>query len=114
MTLREIVDALGLEILAGGDRLDRTVAGVYCGDLLSNALAASHPGDLWITIQHHVNVIGVARIAELSGILLAANVEPAEPVITRADEMGIPLLRASVPTFECAARLHRVLSREPR
>jgi hypothetical protein len=114
MTLLEIVDALELEILAGGDRLDRTVSGGYCGDLLSNVLATARPGDLWITIQHHVNVVGVAQVAGLTGVLLAANALPAESMVAKSDELGVVLLRSPHSAFDLAGRLHRALSGEPR
>lgn len=114
MTLLEIADRMGLEILAGAPLGDRTVAGGFCGDLLSNVLAAARPGDLWITIQHHANVVGVAQVAGLSGVLLAADVQPAESVVAKADELGVVLLRSPRSAFELAGRLHRALSGEPR
>jgi len=114
MTLREIADRLGCQILAGARRGDRRVTGGFCGDLLSNVLAAARPGDLWLTIQHHVNVVGVAQVAGLAGILLVEGVEPAESVIAKAEELDVAVLRSSQSAFELAGRLHRTLFAELR
>jgi hypothetical protein len=114
LTLREIVTALGLDVLCEGGGLDVPVAGGYSGDLLSNVLAAARPGDLWVTTQHHVNVIGVAQVAELAGVLLAANALPTEAVIAKADELGVVLLGSPHSAFELAGRLFRVLRGESR
>jgi len=109
MTLQEIAERLDLEILTTGVDLDRSVSGGYCGDLLSNVLAAAGAGSLWITIQHHVNVIGVAQVAGLGGVLLAAGVQPLPSVVERAEEGGVPLLRSSRSAFELAGSLYPLL-----
>ncbi|MEN6368999.1 MAG: DRTGG domain-containing protein [Thermotogota bacterium] len=109
MTLRDIVRQLELKVVAGADWLDRDVSGGFSGDLLSNVLASARPGDLWITIQRHVNVVGVAQVAALSGILLAGGEPPAVAVLAKAEEMGIPILLSRDGAFELAGRLHRIL-----
>ena len=109
MTLQDIVARLELEVVAGRGRLGREVTGGFSGDLLSNVLAAARPGDLWITIQRHVNVVGVAQVVGLAGILLAGGERPAGAVIDKAEEMGIPILLGRGAAFETAGRLHRIL-----
>ncbi|MGD9675863.1 MAG: DRTGG domain-containing protein [Candidatus Bipolaricaulia bacterium] len=109
MTLRDLAQRLGLEIVVDAGGLDREVSGGFSGDLLSNVLAAARPGSLWITIQRHVNVVGVAQVAGLSGILLSGSERPAPGVIAKAEEMGVPMLLAPDAAFELAGRLYRVL-----
>jgi hypothetical protein len=109
MTLRDIVRQLGLEVVAGAGWLDRDVSGGFSGDLLSNVLAAARPGNLWITIQRHVNVVGVAQVAGLSGVLLAGGEPPAAVVLAKAEEMAIPILLSRDGAFVLAGRLHRIL-----
>jgi len=109
MTLRDIVQRLALEVIVNAGGLDREVSGGFSGDLLSNVLAAARPGNLWITIQRHVNVVGVAQVAGLSGILLAGGESPSPAVVAKAEEMGVPILLGRESTFEAAGRLHRIL-----
>ena len=76
MKLAEIIEQLSLELLTSSGADNVTVAGGFCSDLLSHVLSAAKPGDLWITIQHHANVVAVAQVAGLSAVLLADGKRP--------------------------------------
>ena len=73
MRLKEIVDKLDLEVRCGHDKLDNRVNGGYASDLLSDVLANSREGDLWITLQIHENIVAVASMKGLSGIVIINN-----------------------------------------
>ena len=109
MRLADIVDQLSLDVLTPVSALDSDVTGEYCGDLLSHVLAKATPGDLWITIQHHTNVVAVAQVAELAAILIADGRLPSEETLARAKDGGIILLGTSESSFEIAGRLLRLL-----
>jgi len=108
MTLADIVKRMDLEVLAGSAALDRPVKMVYSGDMLSDVLARAHPGELWITIQVHLNVIPVAVMKELAGILLPNGRRPDPEVLKKADEEGVPILVTSLGTYEAACRLYEL------
>ena len=110
MRLAEIIDRLSLDVLTRGldDTID--VTGGYCGDLLSHVLAAAVPGDLWITIQHHTNIVAVAQVAGLAAVLIVDGRLPNEDTLTRAKEGGIVLLGTSESSFAIAGRLHTLLA----
>jgi len=57
MTLNEVVNSLGLTVCCGGDKLQHEVAGGYASDLLSDVIANSKPGSVWVTMQVHVNIV---------------------------------------------------------
>jgi len=106
MKLTEIVEALELEVKSGADILDAEVLGGYASDLLSDVLANSSEGDLWITLQIHENIIAVASMKGLSGIVIINGREPEEETLERAVEENIPVLLSPVPAFELIGRLH--------
>jgi predicted transcriptional regulator len=108
MTLADIVKKLDLEVLAGNGSLDRPVTMVYAGDMLSDVLARAHPGELWITIQVHLNVIPVAVMKELAGILLPNGRRPDAEVLKKADEENMPILSTPLGTYEAACRLYEL------
>jgi predicted transcriptional regulator len=108
MTLADLVERMQLEVLAGGGRLDRPVTMVYTGDMLSDVLARAHPGELWITIQVHLNVIPVAVMKELAGILLPNGRRPDAEVLRKAGEEGVPLLSTPLGAYEAACRLYEL------
>ncbi|MEW5725786.1 MAG: serine kinase [Thermodesulfobacteriota bacterium] len=111
MKLSDIVEKLGLEVLAGAGRLDREVTGGYASDLISDVMANSRPGQLWITLQAHVNVVAVGALRELAGVVIVRGRAPAGEALAKAEEEGLPLLRTELPAFEISGRLHRLLYR---
>ena len=110
MQLLEIIDRLELTLLSSEADLEIEVTGGYCGDLLSHVLASAVPGNLWITIQHHANVVAVAQVVELAGVLLAAGVRPSEAVLDKACTNGTAILCSQEPAFRLAGRLYRLLT----
>lgn len=108
MTLREVVDALHLQVKCCEDRLDREVKGVYVSDLLSDVMARSRAGDLWITLQTHLNIVAVAALNDLVGIVLVNGREPEEATLKKAREEGVVIMVSQEPTYEIAGKLYQM------
>lgn len=108
MKLKEIVAALGLEVRSGAGLLDKEVKGGYASDLLSDVMAHTKPGDLWITLQVHVNIVAVATLNDLAGIILVNGREPEEVTLRKATEEGVVLMASRLSTFEVAGRLYEL------
>lgn len=109
MTVREIADRLGLRALAAGGGMDAVVGGGYTGDLLSDVMANAGPGQAWITIQVHQNVVAVALLTGVAAVIIAGGREPQAETLARAQREGIPVLVTEAPAFEVAGRLYRLL-----
>jgi predicted transcriptional regulator len=105
MKMREIVDKLPLMLRAGASGLDAEVTGGYAADLLSCAMAGAHRGNIWVTLQGHLNVIAIATLNELSAIIVTEDKPVAPDTLARADAEGVPVLSTSLSTFEVAGRL---------
>ena len=71
MTLQELVQRLELIVRSANNELEHEVTGGYASDLLSDVMANSKPGNIWITIQIHPNIIAVATLKELTGIIIS-------------------------------------------
>ena len=108
MNLKSVVETLGLEVRAGEDRLDKEVQGGYVSDLLSDVIANSRKGDLWITLQIHQNTVAVAVLKELAGIVIIGGKEPAAETLKKAEEESIVVLTSALPAFELAGRLYEL------
>jgi len=105
LTLQEIVSALGLEVVAGADRLDGEVTGGYASDLLSCVMAGAKAGTIWVTLQAHTNVIAVAELLNLAGVIITEGMRPSEETLIRANEKSIPTLLSKESTFTVVGRL---------
>jgi predicted transcriptional regulator len=108
VTVFDIVQSFALETRAGKNRLGEEVTGGYASDLLSDVIAHTHKGNIWITIQTHPNIVAVATMKELAGIILTGGREPDAETVQKAEEEGIPILVSSLFTFELAGRLYRI------
>jgi hypothetical protein len=108
MTLRDVVDSLGLQVVAGGDDLEREVTGGYASDLLSDVMARGRQGAVWITLQTHSNIIAVAALKELAGIVVVNGRTPPDETIARAQQEGTPLFTTPLTAFEAAGRLYQM------
>ncbi len=106
MTLKELGSKLDLEVTAGAAGLGREVTGGYASDLLSDVMANSREGDVWITLHRHPNIVAVALNGALAGIVLVNGREPEDVTLERAEKEGVPILVSSLPTFELVARMH--------
>ena len=110
MKLSEIVEKLNLKVLAGAESLDREATGVYAGDLLSDVMAHSRTGQVWVTLQGHLNVVAVAALKELSGLILINGREPAEDALAKAEEEGLPILQSDLGAYELCGQLYSLMA----
>lgn len=104
MTIRQIVAELGLKVLAGEHALDREVKGGYAADLLSCVMAGAQSGQLWFTLQTHLNIVAVASLTGVAAVVVTENAPVSSEAIARAEAEGVVLLSSSAPTFETIAK----------
>jgi hypothetical protein len=108
MTLEEIVGELGMNVRSAAGNLRREVAGGYASDLLSDVMAHAGKDYLWITLQLHQNIVAVAVLKELAGIVIVNGRDPDQATLEKAEEEGIPILVTDLPSFEIVGRLYQL------
>ncbi|MEN6347708.1 MAG: DRTGG domain-containing protein [Armatimonadia bacterium] len=108
VTVARATEALSLRVEAGGEHLEAAITGAQVCDLLSHVMAQGKHGHLWITIQTHPNIIAVAALAGLSGIVIASGFEPEDDTVMRAEDEGIPLLMSPQTAYELAGKLYEL------
>ena len=106
MKLTELIQKLDLSVRSAKAHLDREVTGGYASDLLSDVLAHGKEGDLWITLQIHQNIVGVASMKDLAGIILVNNREPEPETLEKAETEKLPIMVTKMPTFELVGKLY--------
>jgi predicted transcriptional regulator len=105
MIVSDIVESLGLTVAAGAQSLEREITGGYAADLLSCVMAGAAAGNLWVTLQAHPNVVAVADLLGLAGVIITEGTAADEATLSRAEERGVPILLAQETTFSVVARL---------
>lgn len=111
MILSEYIEFAGLRNYTEGISLDREIRGGYVSDLLSDVMGNSADGEVWITLQSHLNVIAIASLKELAAVVLVKGIHPDRKVIEKAKENNIPLLGSEDSTFHVAGKLYQAITR---
>ena len=107
MLVKEVAGTLGLKVLAAGQEQD--VTGGYASDLLSDVIANAEEGCLWITVQRHLNIVAVAQLKKLAGIVLSRGGEPDAAVLARAAQEGLFILSTPCDSFTIAGKLYALV-----
>ncbi len=110
MNLAFLAKELDLKVVSCEDQLIREVKGGYVGDLLSDVIANSKQGDVWITRQSHQNIIAVSALREHAGIILSLGTEPGDDTLGKACHEGIPVFITALPSFEIAGKIYDLLA----
>jgi len=108
MRLSELAQKLGLSVLCSGPGMETPVAGGYVSDLMSDVIAHAEAGDLWLTVQIHANIVAVAAMKELAGVVLTGGREPEAETLRKAGEKKVTLLASRLPAFELSRRLYQL------
>jgi hypothetical protein len=108
MKLKELAERLEWEFKTQKVPVEGEVKSGYASDLLSDVLANSIEGDLWVTRQTHLNIVAIAVMRDLSGILLVNGAEPEPDTVEKANEKMVPIFRTTLPAFEVVGRLYQL------
>jgi hypothetical protein len=108
MKLEKLIKELAITVKTAQGGLKREVKGGYASDLLSDVMAHSQEGDVWVTIQAHPNIVAVATLRDLAGIILANGRQPDDETVQRAEEEGVTILCTPLPTYEVVGKLYHL------
>lgn len=106
MTIRTIAEALTLRLLCGERNLERDICGGYASDMLSCVMAGAKPGNLWVTLLTHLNVIAVAVLLDLPAVIITEDAPVDAAVLRKAEEEGIVVLQTAEPTYALVGKLY--------
>lgn len=109
MTVKDVADRLGLTVFSGEKGLGREVTGGYTSDLLSDVMGYAQEGQLWITLQAHRNIMGIASLKELAAIILVKGFKPDQDTVESSEEEEIPILGTQMQAFELSGKLYDLL-----
>jgi hypothetical protein len=112
MVVGDLITMFNFENLTGNVNLDKTVEAGYTSDLLSDVIANVEPNAVWVTVQRHINILGVAKLKDVCVIVIPRNLTVEETVIEKAKMEGIAILRDRRSAFEISGILYNALVRE--
>jgi predicted transcriptional regulator len=108
MHLKKIEKILECINLTGQELLDRDIEYCYATDMMSDVLKSCKIGSLLITGLVNQQVIQVAEIMDLKGIVFVSGKEPSSEIIESAKEKKFPMLTTEKHLFEACGILYSV------
>lgn len=109
MKLKEIVESLKGEVLTGENLLQTEIKGGFAGDMLSFVLANAREGEVWFTIQTHINIIPVAVMKGIPAIIFVSSKTCDEEVLNKAKEENVALIKTSYSLFDACGIVYNLL-----
>ncbi|MFO7880254.1 MAG: DRTGG domain-containing protein [Bacteroidota bacterium] len=112
MNLKKLTDDLEFTILSGKNLAEaREPKGAFTSDLLSDVMGKAEENMLWITSQTHKNILAIASLKELSGIIIVNNNrEVKDDVLELAKKEDVVIIKSNHPAFETSGMLFDYLN----
>src|SRR5512136_502810 len=104
MTVQDLIEKAGLKPLSHFQ--NRSVAGVYISDMVSDVMAGAKSGNLWLTVQTHKSIVPAANLVDVSAIVVTSGKEVPQETIDIASKYNIAILSTPLPTFELVGKLY--------
>ena len=105
VSLKTVIEKLGLEQVSACQEMDRPVLGGYAADLLSCAMRGAKKDFLWVTLQSHANVVAVASLLNLAGVIITEGNRPGPEIISQAEKERVILILTPKDTFSVVGLL---------
>ena len=106
MTIAEIRDMLGADVLTDRGGLNTEIRHISACDLMSDVLSYVRPGAMLLTGLTNSQVVRTAEVAELAAICFVRGKRPLPETISLARDKRIPLLCTDHSLYEACGRLH--------
>lgn len=108
MTIQELIDKSGFEVLTSGEDMSREIKKIFCCDLLSMAMGKAPADCAWVTVMGNINTLAVASLTDTSCLIMAEGASLDAPAKEKALQQKITVLRTDDPVFEAALRIHEL------
>lgn len=103
MNLQDVIEKLELNTLTNLE--ERDVDGVFISDMLSDVMANAKPGDLWLTVQTHKNVVSAANLVDISAVVVTHGKPVPQDTIDLANRFHVIILASPKSAFELSGQL---------
>ena len=108
MKLKELIEKLNLELKSTSTALDADITHAYSSDILSDVMSHARDGSIWITLHTHRNIVSVAMLKSLAGVILIGGHNPDDETLKKANEENVPILSTGLTTFEIVGKLYEL------
>ncbi len=104
MTVKELQSKLKLKPL--NDVNDKEIEGAFISDMVSDVMAGAQPGNVWVTVQTHKNIIAAANLVDIPAIIVVRNKQVPEDTLQMADRVGVTVFNTDLDSYSIAIKLY--------
>jgi len=105
MTVQEVIQALGAEVIVEGNSQREVISGYTC-DLLSEVIAKAVPGTAWATIQTHVNIVAVAAMVGAAVVVICEGRKCEPDAVEHAVKENLTILSSRDSAYTVSGKLY--------
>jgi predicted transcriptional regulator len=106
LTTQDLITKLDLKALSTFEH--REVQGVFVSDMLSDVMAGSRSGNLWLTVQTHKNIVPAANLVDVSAIVITGGKQVPDETVGLASRFNIAILSTDLSTFRLVGKLYEL------
>lgn len=106
MKISEIAEKIGVEAVYEPKDGDIDIKKGYCCDLMSEVMGRAEADSIWVTVHTNMNVLAVASMLDLKGVIISEGHKVDESFINRAKEEGIALFYSEENSFLISGKLY--------
>jgi BioD-like phosphotransacetylase family protein len=114
LTVREVYETMGGELIAGKGGLENPVETVLVGAMTPESAIQYFrrvSNELIVTGGDRTDIVLAALEAGASGVILTGNLRPSVKVLPRADELKIPMIVVPQDTYTTLQQIQKIVGR---
>lgn len=108
MNIKDILNDNRFKPINPDGNLFNEISGIFACDLLSHVMGNAGTGNVLITVLNNINVLGVASLLDLAGVIFTHGTVVNQAIIDKANELEIPLISTKMTTAEAVITLHHM------
>ena len=107
MTINDIRELLGAEVLCGSERLDMEVHSACGSDMMSDVLAFVKDQAVLLTGLVNPQVVKTAEMMDMVCIVFVRSKQPSDEILRLAEESGIVVMSCSKRMYDACGILYK-------
>lgn len=105
MKLSEVVSLLDAVVATENMDENKEVTSGFVGDLLSVVMGKAQADCAWMTIQSHLNIVGVGALVDVGCIVVTEGFSVDGDAVEKANEEEIVIMTTKLSSYEAASVL---------
>lgn len=105
MTVKELQQQLGLKAI--NEVTDKKIEGAFISDMVSDVMAGAKPGDIWVTVQTHKNIVAAANLMDIPAIIVVRDKQVPQDTVEMANKVGVTIFTCPLDSYSVAVKLYQ-------